>query len=629
MDHSDNTYIRTAADAAEEHHTRASFLDLPLEVLEHILPNLPPQAILSLALVSKYFHHLLFPPPASSGTKHTLRPWRYLNLGEAYTAPLSVKKVQTPSLLPPSPPPSPPPTSIPAFVLNPETILQKSHILFSIRTLILDGLPSVTAPFLEALFESGYNTGSVNPSHRIQILSIRACPKLEDMALAKSVLRTKKFPSSLSGIYYFSDPEMDFVSPSAGGADVFVTQKMGRTLNSAKRRSSDPAQGGWWVETMKLLRGKVAFDAEVCRGKAHFQYDSETGEWMERDPIVASMRLTKGCAGCGAHPESEDYHHHVGQTRGSGCEVVFPPAPIYTSSLVDAKSDKHLRGGRGRVTLRCTECLGKRYCRGCGKWWCTPCAERPLEPQNTEHQSLTAGALVRRQVVTRDCFECGYLCGECTSLSAKECVNCRGCYCVLHDEQAGSQHCDWCILSVSHRRRGSISRVASGRRSSISITSGWCSTTTLPTVATPPSDEIDAALSSIAVFTDPQATYSISSSTSTSPPASPYLDPIPQPVILLSSRLPPPAGVPPYSTKPRQKSFSGVPDHVPGPPASPILRAMSGKGEVHRAAGMRLRTMMGVVGVGTGNGAGVVASVHVGPAERAEVDRRIRWLGRD
>ncbi|KAF8453339.1 hypothetical protein BGX38DRAFT_1178105 [Terfezia claveryi] len=602
MDHSDNTYIRTAADAAEDYHTRASFLDLPLEVLEHILPNLPPQAILSLALVSQYFHHLLFPPPGSSGTKHTLRPWRHLNLGEPYTAPLPVKKAtQTPSLLPPSPPPSPPPTSIPAFVLDPETILRKSHILSSIRTLILDGLPSVTAPFLEALFESGYNTGSVNPSHRIQILSIRACPKLEDMALAKSVLRTQKFPSSLLGIYYFSDPEMDFESPSAGGADVFVTQKMGRALNSAKRRSSSPTQGGWWVETMKLLKGKVAFDAEVCRGKAHFQYDGETGEWMESDPIVASMRLTKGCAGCGAHPESEDYHHHVGRTRGTGygdgdsCEVVFPPAPIYTSSLVDAKSDKHLRGGRGRVTLRCTECLGKRYCRGCGKWWCTPCAERPIQPQNTDHQSLSAGELVRRQVVTRDCFECGFLCGACTSLSARECVNCRTCYCVLHDEQADSQHCEWCILSVSHRRRGSTSRVSPARRSSISITSGWSSTTTSPTVATSPSDEIDAALSSIAVFTDPEATYSISSSNSTSPPASPYLDPIPQPVILLSSRLPP----------------------------SP---AMSGKGEVHRAAGMRLRTMMGV---GTGNGAGVVASVHIGPAERAEVDRRMRWLGRE
>jgi len=64
-----------------------------------------------------------------------------------------------------------------------------------------------------------------------------------------------------------------------------------------------------------------------------------------------------------------------------------------------------------------------------------------------------------------------------------------------------------------------------------------------------------------------------------------------------------------------------------------MLRAMSGKGEVHRAAGMRLRTMMGGVGVGTGSGGGASvgagASVHVGPVERAEVDRRMRWLGRE
>lgn len=631
MDHSDYAHTWTAADATEDHHTRASFLDLPLEVVECILPNLPPQAILSLALASKPFYHLIFPPAASSSTKHTLRPWRYLNLGESYTVPLPVKRAL--SLLPPSPPPSPPPTSIPAFVLEPEAILQKPHILSNIRTLILDGLPSITASFLEALFESGDHPKSVNPSHRIQILSIRACPKIEDMALAMSTLRTQRWPSSLKGIYYFSDPEMDFTTPAAGGADVFVTPKMGRTLSSAKRRSWNPSKGGWWVETMKLLRGKVAFDAEVCRGRAHFQYDDETGEWIEKDPVVASMRLTKGCAGCGAHPETEDYHHHIGQTWGSGygdgdsSEVVFPPAPVYSSTLASAKSDKHLRRGGGRVTLRCTECLGKRYCRGCGKWWCTPCAEQPIQRQNTEQLSLTAGALERRQVVTRDCFECGFLCGECTRVSARECMNCRGCYCVLHDEQADSQHCEWCILSTSHRRRGSVSRVAPGRRSSFSIASAWPSTAT-----TLPPNEIDTALSSIAALTDPHTTNATSSSTFTSPPASPYLGPIPQPVILLSSRLPPPPAASPYPAKPRQRSFSGVPENVTGPPASPILRAMSGKGEVHRAAGMRLRTMMGGLGVGAGSlgASGVVgASAHVGPAESAEADRRMRWLGRE
>jgi len=507
MDYSDITYNRTAADAAEEQSTRASFLDLPLEgelcqrhtafdlqspnvhaVLEYILPNLPPQTVLSLALVSKSFHHLLFPPAASSSTKHTLRPWRYLNLGESYTAPLPVKEVsQTLSLLP-SPPPSPPPSPTLTFGIHPETILQKPYILSNVRTLILDGLPSVTAPFLEALFKSGDHPGNANPSHKIQILSIRACPRLEDMALATSVLRMQEFPSSLRGIYYFSDPDMDFVTPSTGGTDVFITAKMERTLNSAKRRGEFPALWGWWVATMEFLRGKVAFDAEVCRGKAHFL---EAGGWTRRDMVVTSMRLTKGCAGCGAHPKSEDYHHHIEQTWGSGygdgdsCEVVFPPAPIYSSSLASAKSDMHLRRGGGRVALRCTECLGKRYCRGCGKWWCTPCTERPMQqPQSNEQPLAATRALQRRQVVTKDCFECGFLCGECTSLSTRRCANCRGCYCILQyvppapanspgqaltgsrSEQADSQHCEWCISSTSHRR-GSVSavtRVAPGRR---------------------------------------------------------------------------------------------------------------------------------------------------------------------
>lgn len=61
---------------------------------------------------------------------------------------------------------------------------------------------------------------------------------------------------------------------------------------------------------------------------------------------------------------------------------------------------------------------------------------------------------------------------------------------------------------------------------------------------------------------------------------------------------------------------------------------MSGKGEVHRAAGMRLRTMIGGVGVGVGTGLGGSGGsmrgtgVHAGPAEKAEVDR-MRWLGRE
>lgn len=408
-------------------------LTLSLVVLEYILPYLPPQTILSLALTSKALHHLVFPPAAAANSKrrHTLRPWRYLNLGESYTTPVPVKKPSQSSFnLPLSPPPSPPPTASFAYIQQPESIIYKPHILENVRTLILDGLPSVDAKLVGDILASG---SGVAPLHRIQILSIRGCPKLQDETLAKTVLREKCFPQDLKGIYYFSDPELDFVSPPAGGADIFVSAKMGRMLNSARRRSVNQNDGGWWAVTLKLLQGQVAFDVEMCRGQAHFQYQDELGQWEERDPRVATMRLTEGCAGCGAWADSENHVEKRGSGYGDGdaMEVLFPPAPVHNSSVASAASDKHLRRGEGRVTLRCTECLDKRYCRGCGKWWCTPCSENVVLPQCEQQPSPTLGALERRQVVSRDCYECGYLCGDCTSMSARVCVNCTGCYCVL------------------------------------------------------------------------------------------------------------------------------------------------------------------------------------------------------
>ena len=452
---------------------------LPNTVIEYILPHLPPQTILALSLVSKAFYSLIF----HSAGRHSLRTWRYLNLSEPYTTPLlASKKTQQPLPgFPPSPPPSPPPNTSYKFIQIPESILLKPYVFENVRTLILDGLPSVDTLFVENLLGSGTRRISL---HRIEILSIRNCPKLDDKLLATTILNQPHLPlKTLKGIYYFSDPEIDFFPPARGGAENFVSTKTARMLNTATRRSTHV--GGWWAMVIAMLKGKVAFDIETCKGVAHFQPNPLSGELEEGCPRVATMRLTKGCGGCGVHPEVED---HVAALKG---DVLFPPVPIHTSNLASAKCTSHLVGRGGpRVTLRCTECLDKRYCRRCGKWWCQPCANRhggAYEEQGAQSVP-SAGALSRTQIVSLDCFECGALCSECTSLSSRVCVNCKGCYCAIQyvplhvyrywcgadgdlpgvssNEGSNPHYCEWCIVSTSHRR-GSVtmvSRIAPGWR---------------------------------------------------------------------------------------------------------------------------------------------------------------------
>lgn len=248
--------------------------------------------------------------------------------------------------------------------------------------------------------------------------------------LALTLMGAPNFPTSLRAIYYFSDPAMDRLPREHCGAQEFVTPKMKRMLNSVRQRALGGVTGGW-VTTMKALQGKVTFDSNVCRGKNHYFYNEITGEYEERNSTVATTRLLDGCAGCGAWPESE---LHLSQERGSGygdgdSEVVFPPAPVHSSSLAAAKSDRHLRIGQGRVATLCTECIKERQCRACAKWWCQTCVHM-TKPKDTGKPS-SARALARTSIVNNDCYECGYLCDECTSSSSNECENCRGLYCLL------------------------------------------------------------------------------------------------------------------------------------------------------------------------------------------------------
>ena len=332
-------------------------------VIEYILPHLPPQTILALSLVSKGFYSLIF----GHNGRYSLRTWRYLNLGESYITPLLASKKLQQRLpgFPLSPPPSPLPNTSYRFIQNPETILLKPYVFENVRTLILDGLPSVTAWFVKSLL---YPIGINLP--RIEILSIRDCPKVDDSFLL-AALRSLPYPWKvpLKGIYYFSDPGMDFLPTAGGGAKVFVNPKWIGGIRERARINRG------WAEVITKLKGKVAFDTETCRSVTHFQPNPLTNELEKGNLRVATMRLRKGCTGCGAHPEVED---HVAALEG---DILIPPAPVHTSNLASAKCSRHLVGREGvRITLRCTECLDRRCCDGCGKWWCLPCAARLEEP---------------------------------------------------------------------------------------------------------------------------------------------------------------------------------------------------------------------------------------------------------
>ena len=264
----------------------------------------------------------------------------------------------------------------------------------------------------------------------MEILSIRNCPKVDDGFLRVTILENPS--STLKGVYYFSDPAWDFSPPTEGGAEIFVGRKWSAGRKTHVRRS--------WAKVITDLKGKVAFDTETCKSVTHFQSNPRTSKIEEINPRLATMRLRKGCTGCGVHPEVED---HVNALKG---DVLFPPAPIHRSDLASAKCSRHLVGiSDVRVTLRCAECLNKRYCEGCGKWWCQPCAksldeayeeqgeaygDQDEDQDETDEEPVAqAGALARTQRLSFDCPDCGLLCMECVSSSSEVCVKCNESYC--------------------------------------------------------------------------------------------------------------------------------------------------------------------------------------------------------
>ncbi|KAI5807348.1 hypothetical protein DFH27DRAFT_315344 [Peziza echinospora] len=546
------TYTLRGKEAREIDNSRLSFghrtkkqqsiglLDLPFEVIEIIVANLQPVDISNLSITSKIFHHLIFPP---KDQRPSVRAWRNVSLT---------------------------PTN---HYANNTRILNNPFILQNIRTLILDGCPSISVDWLMSNLLNAES--KIGKAHRIQLLSWRDLPfkvKVNEFPVRLYEGR-EKLPPTLQGMYLFSDTTVK--GTEVPGAHVFVSGRCERTLRADRKRRDIMER---WEGVLDSLKDRLVFDTEVCRGKRHHINDSPLDGAAAKAPQVATIRLTSTCAGCGACPSVEDWC--------TDSPILFPPVPIHSWGIAAATSSKHMKTAQGltRPTLRCGECMDDCYCRGCKKWWCNSCSIIPptaMAELATEENAAETSALVPVSIVSLDCYECGKLCADCRGPTSKKCQLCSGLYCVEHNEGSNEVHCEWCV---------SAARSGRSRANTIPTQSNVANPTKRIT-------EVDLVLQNAAVLSDPANTASASS-------RSPHLYAAPQPIVTLSSlRSPITSGW--GAQKAKMANNPNVKAPLPAVPA---------------AAGMRFRTMMaggssvgGTAGSGSGGtGAGKVLAGRAG-----------------
>jgi len=328
-------------------------------------PYLLPEELLNLSSTSHSFYSLL---------THSRSVWRHLNLVSGlFNTPR--KTYQT----------------------DPSSILAHRPVLRDTKTLVLDTLP-VTVEFLHSLLTAN--------THRIQLLSIRECPAINErqlMLLLQYLVRPSRASNqpSLKGLYYFTETDYH-ANPSD---DV---SRYGRFVKESKLRDTEG-----WIGIFKACEGVIAFDTRECLGPKHSSTEAKLG----------SFRMRSQCAGCGIPPEKRKIE--------DAPATLIPPIPITSSSLHAACHDN---AGRETDVIRCDSCVKHRWCEQCKKWWCENCLDAEKR-------------------VSLDCYECGALCEECALKTARKCTYCTGGYCIVHDVNSNEIRCEWCT-SRERRNRG-------------------------------------------------------------------------------------------------------------------------------------------------------------------------------
>jgi hypothetical protein len=140
-----------------------------------------------------------------------------------------------------------------------------------------------------------------------------------------------------------------------------------------------------WANTVLACQGIISFDAVLCDGPRHqfvsFPKGSEPHPWYTHPDAHLSSRIathsTGGCASCGTAPESFSDFKISPMDR-------FPllaPVPLHSSTAKAAKTP--FSASRGKLLVRCMDCIRNRCCENCHKWWCEDCYEVPNHAYTT------------------------------------------------------------------------------------------------------------------------------------------------------------------------------------------------------------------------------------------------------
>jgi hypothetical protein len=129
-----------------------------------------------------------------------------------------------------------------------------------------------------------------------------------------------------------------------------------------------------WAQTLLVCQGIIAFNSVLCQSPNHFnspvfRADAHGFNFKPPSWAVATVSVSE-CEGCKSAPEGMT-------TYDANNEIRLPlldPIPMYSSALRAATkpADTSLS-----FVPRCVDCLHRRHCVACNKWWCEDCYTGP------------------------------------------------------------------------------------------------------------------------------------------------------------------------------------------------------------------------------------------------------------
>lgn len=453
---------------------RASLVDVLSNglILDHMAPYLGASSLLALSSTSRFIRSMILDTPYV---------FRHLDLTQCRGAQVA------PSGAAASVPMDEDMVTEDEFYAAPlrgifDTLARRS-ILQGVRTLILDGL-SVPADVVgDIMLSDRFN---------VNVLSIRDCQHLNERKLMQVLqysVRPTRPPGTprVKAIYHFTPMESQPSAPVRPryrdwwGSRCQSPSATPPLAESAPGPAQFQVQNAWyrpsgqllknnvdeeWAKTIQKCEGIIAFDTVLCRGPRHDLFSTtKQSEGRSLGPAIATVALgPQGCDGCNTCPEGP-------AIWGQSALENFPllaPIPLHSSSIKAAKRPDLYSDKSPVFIARCTDCMTDRRCHRCSKWFCSDCLPQPvrirvnLSPHQTAVQGSrsASGSIIPfpeqelERGVSKDCWECGPTCMSCKIEVERKCQNCRGEYCIEHNEGCSEHMCDWCNTSARHRLRG-------------------------------------------------------------------------------------------------------------------------------------------------------------------------------